>query len=109
MLFTIDKTRDPDGTKFRSVLEVQLACERIRAARGLFAHLMTVTGVVIWLAAIWPNFLSAEIRFFSLAVFGANFLLFLRVLIEEVALRVRLKRCLKDNDAVTVEGSQGSN
>jgi hypothetical protein len=107
--FTIDKSRDPDRSKLRRVLEAEFARERMRAARSLFAHLMAITGVVLWLEAIWPDLLSAKMRVFSLVVFGANLFLLLRVVVEEVVLRVRLKRCLKDDDGVKVEPAHRSN
>jgi hypothetical protein len=107
--FTIDKNRDPDRAKLRSVLEAQLACERMRAARSLIAHLLAVTGVVLWLSAMWPDLLSPQVRLFSLMVFGVALFLLLRVLIEEFAWRVKLKRCLKDNDGVKLERAHGSN
>lgn len=75
--FTIDKTRDPDGETLRSVLAAQFAYERMKAARSWFSHLLAVTGVVIWLQAIWPDLVHADIRFFTLTVFGGIlFLLF---------------------------------
>jgi hypothetical protein len=53
--FTIDRTRDSDGSKLRSVLEAQFTYERMGAARSLLAHLLAITGVVIWLETIWPR------------------------------------------------------
>jgi hypothetical protein len=106
--FTIDRNRDPDGAKLHRLLQAQLTCERMGAARSLFAHLLAITGVVIWLEAIWPDLLPPDIRFFVLVVFGGILFLALRVIIEEVVWRVRLKRCLKANDGVQMTDTHGS-
>jgi hypothetical protein len=90
--FTFDKTRDPDGEMLRSVLAAQLAYERMRAARSWFTHLLAVVGVIIWLEAIWPDLIPADVRFFTLAVFGGVLFLSIRAAIEEVVSRHRLRR-----------------
>ena len=91
MGFTIDKTRDPDGETLRSVLAAQFAYERMRAARSWFTHLLAIVGVIIWVEAIWPDLMPADIRFFTLAVFGGILFLSIRAAIEEVVSRRRLK------------------
>jgi hypothetical protein len=106
--FSIDKNSDPDRSKLRGILEAQFTYERMVAARSCCVHLLAVTGVVIWLEAIWPDLLSPDIRFFALAVFGGILFLALRVVIEEVVWRVRLKRCLKVNEGVKVMDTHGS-
>lgn len=106
--FTIDKTRDPDGSQLHRLLQAQLTCERMGVARSLFAHLLAITGFVLWLEAIWPDLFSPEIRFFALVVFGGILFLALRVVIEEVIWRVRLKRCLKVNEGVKLKDDHGS-
>jgi hypothetical protein len=98
--FTIDRTRDSDGSKLRRLLQAQLTCVRMGAARSFLAHLLAMTGLVIWLETIWPDLLAPEIRFFVLAVFGGFLVLALGVVIEEIAWRVRLKRCLKADEGL---------
>ncbi|HYT53724.1 MAG TPA: hypothetical protein VEQ38_03345 [Verrucomicrobiae bacterium] len=106
--FTIDRNRDPDGSKLHRLLQAQLTCERMGAARSLFAHLLAISGVVIWLEAIWPDLLPPDIRLFVLVVFGGILFLALRVIIEEVIWQVRLKRCLKTNEGVKMTDPHGS-
>jgi hypothetical protein len=96
--FRVDRNRDPDGSKLQRLLEAQINCERMAAARSFVAHILAITGVVIWLEAIWPGLFASEIQFFALAVFGGNLFLALGVLIEEIVWRVRLKRRLKANE-----------
>jgi hypothetical protein len=98
--FTVDRNRDPDGSKLQRVLEAQINCERMVAARSLVAHILAITGLVIWLEAIWPGLLAPEIRSFAVAVFGGNLILALGIGIEEFVWRVRLKRRLKANEGV---------
>jgi hypothetical protein len=105
--FTVDRNRDPDGSKLRRLLEAQISCERMAAARSLVAHILAITGVVIWLAAIWPDLIPSEVRLFAVAVFGGNLILALGVGIEEIAWRVRLKRRLKANEGVKMEDAHG--
>lgn len=105
--FTIDKTRDPDGETLRSVLAAQFAYERMKAARSWFSHLLAVTGVVIWLEAIWPDLIPADIRFFTLAVFGGILFLVIRAAIEEVVSRRRLKRYIASKKGVTLKDTAG--
>jgi len=93
------KNRDSDGGNLQQLLEAQLSCERMVAARSLIAHLLAITGAVMWLEAIWPGLVNPEIRFFAVAVFGGNLILALGVTIEEVIWRIRLKRCLDANQA----------
>jgi hypothetical protein len=98
--FTIDKTRDPAGSNLRRLLEAQLGCERMGAARSFLAHLLAITGTVIWLGTIWPNFVGPEVEIFALAAFGGFFLLAIGIVIEEIICRIRLKRCLQANESV---------
>jgi hypothetical protein len=106
--FTIDKTRDPAGSKLRRLLEVQLGCERMGAARSFLAHLLAITGTVIWLGTIWPNWVGPEVEIFALAAFGGFFLLAVGIVIEEMIWRIRLKRCLQDNEGVKLNDDHGS-
>jgi hypothetical protein len=46
--FTIDRNRDPDGSQLHRLLQAQLTCECMGAARCLFTHLLAITGVAIW-------------------------------------------------------------
>ena len=101
--FTIDRKRDPNRVQLHRLLQAQLTCERMGVARSLFAHLLAITGMVLWLEVIWPGLLESEIRFFVLILFGSLLFLALRVGVEEVIWRVRLKRCLKANEGVKLE------
>lgn len=101
--FRIDRNSDPDRSELRSVLETQFTYERMKAARSWFTHLLAVTGVVIWLEAIWPDLLPADIRFFTLAVFGGILFLSIRAAIEEVVSRRRLKRYIAGKKGVTLK------
>jgi hypothetical protein len=103
--FTIDKDNDPDRSELRAILQAQLAYERMRAARSWFIHLLAVVGIGIWLEAIWPDLVSAEVRFFTLAVFGAILFLTIRTVIEEVVSRRRLKRYVASKKGVTLRDS----
>jgi hypothetical protein len=105
--FTIDKTHDPDGSQLRRLLQAQLTCERIGSARSLLAHLLAITGVVIWLGVVWSALLGPEIRFFALAAFGGFLILALGIVIEELPWRVKLKRCLKVSEGVKPEDTYG--
>ena len=69
-------------------------CDRLGAARSLIAHLAAMSAVLIWLDAIWPGLVNGEIRFLALAMFGANLILAVGVVTEEIIWRVRRKRCL---------------
>jgi hypothetical protein len=101
--FTIDKTRDPDVETLRSVLAAQFVHERMRATRSWFIHLLAVAGVIIWLETIWPDLVPADIRVFTLAVFGGILFLSIRAAIEEVVSRRRLKRYVADKKGVTLK------
>jgi hypothetical protein len=92
------KNRDPDNLKLRSLLEAQMACERMDAARSLIAHLLAISGAILWLEAIWPGLIGAELRFFAVATFGANLILALGVVLEGILWRVRRKRCRDANE-----------
>jgi hypothetical protein len=73
------------------------------AARSFFAHLLAIVGAVIWLAAIWPELLPPDIRFFALAVFGGLLFLTIRAAIEELVSRRRLKRYLAAQKGVALK------
>ena len=105
--FTVDRNRDSDGSKLRRVLEAQISCERMVAARSFVAHILAVTGLVIWLGAIWPGQVAPEIRSFAVALFGGNLILVLGIGIEEFVWRVRLKRRLKANEGVKLRETSG--
>jgi hypothetical protein len=93
------RNRDSDGSNLQRLLEAQLSCERMVAARSLIAHVLAITGAVLWLEAIWPGLVNTEVRLFAAAVFGGNLILALGVTIEEVVWRIRLKRYLDANQA----------
>jgi hypothetical protein len=103
--FTIDKERDPDRSKLRGILEAQFAYERMSAARSLFAHLLAIVGMVIWLDAIWPDWLPPEVRQFSLVLWGSILVLLIWAAIEEYVSRRRLKRYLAAQKGVALDKS----
>jgi hypothetical protein len=82
------------------VLEAQLICERMGAARAFLAHLLAITGAVIWLGTVSPKLIGPEIEFFALALFGGLFLLAIGIVVEELIWRIRLKRRLAANEGV---------
>jgi hypothetical protein len=100
---TIDKTQHPDEETLRGVLAAQFAYERMRAARSWFIHLLAVVGVIIWLETIWPDLIPADIRVFTLAVFGGILFLSIRAAIEEVVSRRRLKRYVAGKKGVRLK------
>ena len=65
-------------------------------------------GVIIWLEAIWPDLIPADIRFFTLAVFGGILFLSIRAAIEEVISRRRLKRYIASKKGVTLKDTPDS-
>ena len=77
----------------------------MRSARSWFTHLLAVVGVIIWLEAIWPDLIPADIRFFTLAVFGGILFLVIRAAIEEVVSRRRLKRYIASKKGVALKDS----
>jgi hypothetical protein len=101
--FTIDKDNDPDRSKLRAILQAQLAYERMRAARSWFIHLLALVGVIIWLEELWPDLVPADVRFFTLAVFGGILFLSIRTTIEEVVSRRRLTRYIASKKGVTLK------
>ncbi|GEM_PF-3340954 len=91
----IDKHGDPERATLRAVIEAQAAYERGRAARSCMVHLLAAAGVVIWIEAIWPDLLDAELRLLSLVLFGGALFAALRTVIEEKVRRRRFEDCLK--------------
>ena len=77
------------------------------AARSFLAHLLTITGALMWLGAIWPNLVGPDIEFFALAAFGGFFLLAIGITIEEMIWRIRLKRRLAANEGVKARDAAG--
>lgn len=84
-----------------------MACERMGSARSFLAHILAITGAVIWLGTIWPNSLGPEIAFFALALFGGILILTLGIVIEEIIWRIRLKRRLVANEGVKPRDTAG--
>jgi hypothetical protein len=78
------------------------------AARSFFAHILAITGALIWLGTIWPNLVGAEVGFFALAAFGGFFLLAVGISIEEMIWRIRLKRRLAANEGVKARHAASS-
>jgi hypothetical protein len=104
--FTIDKDNDPDRSKLRAILQAQFACERMRAARSWFIHLLAVVGVIIWLEELWPDLVPVDVRIFTLAVFGGILFLSIRAAIEEVVSRRTLTRYVASKKEVTKDTAQ---
>lgn len=106
MHFTVDRDFDPDGSKLRNVLELQFACDRMSAARSFCAHLLAFVGGFIWLEAIWPGFLPAEFRLFTLVLWGGILVIALWAAVEEQVSRRRLKNCLAARKGVGLIGKE---
>ena len=106
--FTIDKAADPDRSQLRTVLEAQFAYERMSAARSMLAHLLAIVGVLIWLEAIWPDFLSEQARFFILVFWGGILFVVLWVAVEEYVLWRKLKSYLARKGGVSLHKTEES-
>lgn len=77
---------DPDRSQLRRVLEVQVAYERMRAARFMLVHLLAFVGVVIWIVAISPDLLPQPVRLYSFVIWGSFLFLTIWVALEEYIL-----------------------
>ena len=73
----------PDGSRLDRAL---VDYERMRTARSMLVHLLAVVGVVIWLEAMSPDFLSKEVRLSTFILWGSFLFLTLWVAVEEYVL-----------------------
>jgi hypothetical protein len=89
--FTVDRNRDPDGSKLRGLLEAQFTYQRMRAGRSLCAHLLAILGVAIWVDALWPGILAPEARLLTLFLWGGILLIAVWCAIEEQVSARKLK------------------
>lgn len=71
--FNINRDRDPNDKSLRILLEAHFRYERMSAAKSLCLHLLTVVGVIVWLAAAWPFLLPSELQLFVLVLWGGLF------------------------------------
>ncbi len=97
--FTINRDLDPDGTSLRRLLEAQFRYERMSAARFLCVHLLAIVGAMVWLGAIWPSLLPAEVLLFALTLWGAFLFLTVWVSVEEWVWHRRMERYLSQHQA----------
>jgi len=79
----MDGNTDPDGSNLRTLLEVQFTYERMRTGRSFCVHLLAILGVPVWLEAIWPSLLPAEMRLFSLVLWAGILFIAMWLAVEE--------------------------
>jgi hypothetical protein len=91
-----------DRSQLCRVLEAQFAYERMSNARSILAHLLAIVGVLVWLEAIWPDFLPQQARFFTLLSWGGILFLTLAVAVEEYILWRKLTSHLSRQGGATV-------
>ena len=96
-----NKQLDPDRSRLRRILEVQVAYERMSAARSMLVHLLAFVGVVIWLEAISPDLLPQEARVFTFILWGSFLFLTLWVAVEEYVLWRKLTGYLTPKGGVS--------
>ena len=82
----INEGLDSGESQSRRVLEIQLAYERMHAARFMLVHLLAFVGVVIWIEAIEPDLLPREMRLFTFILWGSFLFVTIWVAIEEYIL-----------------------
>jgi hypothetical protein len=92
----INKTRDPDRSKLRALLETEFNYERMRTVRILFVHLVAFSGAAVWLDAVWPGLFSDDMRFLALTVWAAAVCVALVAAMEELIWRRKLARLMSD-------------
>jgi len=95
--FRFNRSLDPDGSKLRKLLDLQIVYEQLSGFRCLYMHLMAVAALPLWLEAIWPNLFPAEIRFFIVALWGGLFSLAAWTAIMEYLARRKLTHRLEAN------------
>ena len=53
--FQWSRESDPDGSKFRGLLQAQFAWEMARARRELFLYVVVIVSALGWLIEVWPH------------------------------------------------------
>jgi hypothetical protein len=89
VVFPVSSERDPDGAHLRDFLTAYLAWERMRVIRGDLVSLLAVSSAGVWIAAVEPQLLPGEGRFFVEALWAMFFLA--TVLVAAVE-RIQLRR-----------------
>ena len=99
MQFTINRDLDPDRSSLRPLLEAHCKYERMSAAKSRYLHLLAIVGVWVWLGAMWPSLLPAQVEEFVLVVWGALLLIAAWASVETWAWHRRMKRYLIEHQA----------
>jgi hypothetical protein len=81
--FTIDSNLDPQSASIRKLLEAHAAYARMSAAKRLSLHLLAIVGAVVWIAALWPALLPAQLRSVALALWGVLLIFMIAASVEE--------------------------
>jgi membrane protein implicated in regulation of membrane protease activity len=103
--FTINRDRDPNRASLRRLLEAHVIYERTAAAKEFSLHLLAIVGVVIWVGAEWPAFLSPQLLDSALAIWVG--LLFFAILasIEEWLWHRKVARYRDEHQAKQKQGA----
>ena len=99
MQFTINRDLDPDRSSLRPLLEAHFKYERMSAAKSRYLHLLAIVGVWVWLGAMWPSLLPAQVEEFVLVVWGVLLLIAAWASVETWAWHRRMTRYLSEHQA----------
>jgi len=90
--FTINRDLDPDGASLRRLLKAHLRYERMSKAKSLCLHLLAIVSVVVWVGAMWPSLLPAQVQVLTLALWGALLFFTIWASVEEWSWHRRVAR-----------------
>jgi len=77
------ESRDPGDSRFRGVIEAHFAWERARGVRDLVIYILAILSAPVWLAAVRPQWLPAQVKDLALALWAVSFVGFLMAAASE--------------------------
>ena len=103
--FTINRDRDPNSASLRRLLEAHVIYEQMVAANKFSLHLLAIVGVVIWVGAEWPAFLSPQLLDSALAIWVGLLFFAMLATVEEWLWHRKVARYRDEHQARQKEGA----
>jgi hypothetical protein len=97
-----NKRLDPNRSHLRRLLEAQFAYEWMSNARSILIHLLAISGVLLWVEALWPELASAQAHSLTLLSWGCLLFLTVGVAVEEYILWRKLASHLARQNGASV-------
>ena len=73
VILRASQSADPGGARFHGAIQAHFAWERARGVRELVVYVLAILSAPVWLAAVRPQWLPAQMKDLALALWAVTF------------------------------------